>query len=281
MTLRWPSSLLRIVICLTAALLAVPAVAQGKREAAGAAVDDLLAIQLYAVGGGLFSSATNNTVSAVDITAPDNVLYGGASGGGRSSTTPFLGARVHVPMLWRMRDESHLSFSVFLETGLQSGFGAQSFLQPFQGTSVTAQDSGAVSIREYFQVPLLLGLTLPLGESAGSGAPNVLLDFYGGLTFDSWAHILQGSEANSGGGQGFFGANRRLTADPTVGLGVRLPIGDPAELPLFIGLNAELLFRPGSTVSAGSQNFSVNYTAYAGPYTELAVMARIGIAFGR
>jgi hypothetical protein len=253
------------------------ATAQGQRGSAGPTVDDLLAIQVYAVGGGFFSFSARGNVGAIDVTDPTNTLITNQSGGG-SSATALLGARVHVPFLWHMSDEQTLGYSFFFETGIQSGFGKQSFIQPFQGTSINALDFGTSTVSEYFQVPLLLGVTVPVGGRASS--PGVLLDFYGGLTIDSWALVLQGAENNAPGQQGFFGQNRMYTADPTIGLGVRMPVGELADLPLFFGLNAEVQFRPGTSVQTFSNNFAVNYISSVDPTTNLAVMARIGVAFG-
>jgi hypothetical protein len=240
---------------------------------------DLLAVQVYLVGGGYFSFARNSNVSSFDITnAPGPAILGSQSGGG-SSVTPLLGARVQVPLFWHMVDEEHLGFSVFFETGLQSGFGKESFTQSFQNTSVTAADFGSNVVREYLQVPLLLGATIPI--AGRSAAPSALFDIYGGVTIDSWAHVLQGSEANALGQQGFYGQNRNVTADPTVGIGLSVPVGSlDAGLPIFLGLNAELQLRPGSVVTAVSNNFPITYYGTVDPYANLAVMARLGIAFG-
>jgi hypothetical protein len=101
-----------------------------------------------------------------------------------------------------------------------------------------------------------------------------LLDFYGGITLDSWAQTLQGAEMNAPG-QGFFGQNRHFSADPTVGLGVRMPVGDiGADLPIIFGVDAELQFRPGSVVTAPSPNFPVTYFGTVDPHANLAIMAR-------
>jgi len=235
-----------------------------------------LAIQVYAIGGSLFSFGARGTIGAVDVTDPTNTLISSQSGGG-SSATALLGARVHFPFLWYMHDEQTLGYSFFFETGIQSGFGAQSFIQPFQGTSPNALDFGTSTVREYFQVPLLLGVTVPIGGQAAS--PGVLLDVYGGVTIDSWSLVLQGAENGAPGQQGFNWENRMYTADPTIGLGVRVPVGELADLPVFVGANAELQFRPGTSVQTFSNNFAVSYTSSVGPTTNLAIMARIGVAF--
>jgi hypothetical protein len=182
-------------------------------------------------------------------------------------------------MFWHMVDEQHLGFSVFFETGIQSGFGAQSFLQSFANGATTAGEFGSNTVREYWQVPLLIGVTLPMADR--STGPAALIDLYGGFTIDSWNQILQGAEANAPGQQGFYSENRHITFDPTIGIGFRMPVGSlDAGLPIFVGLNAELQFRPGSSVQALSSTFPVTYYGTVDPCANLAVMARIGIAFG-
>ena len=274
------SSLAQVGACLAAIMLACPAHAQSQPDGTGprTGYDNFLAVQVYAVGGGLIPFGTNGNVTGVDATIdPSNLLITNQSGGS-SSTTPLLGARVHVPLLWNMYDEQRLAFSVFFETGLQSGFAAQSFIQTFQNTSFFAGDFGSSTITEYYQIPLLLGVTVPVAERSAS--PSLLLDFYGGITLDSWAQTLQGAEMNAPG-QSFFGQNRRFSANPTVGLGVRMPVGNiGADLPIIFGVNAELQFRPGSVVTVTSPNFPVTYFGTVDPNANLAIMARIGIAFG-
>ena len=273
------SNLAQVGACLAAIMLACPADAQSQQDSTGLRTryGDLLSVQVYAVGGGFIPFGTTSNVTGVDATFdPGDFLISNQSGAS-SSATPLLGGRVHVPLLWNMYDEQRLAFSVFFETGLQSGFASQSFIQTFQN-STTAGDFGSSTIREYYQIPLLLGFTIPVAER--SAAPSLLLDFYGGVTLDSWAQSLQGAEANAPG-QGFFGQNRRFSADPTVGLGVRMPVGDiGAGLPIIFGVNAELQFRPGSVVTATSPNFPVTYVGTVDPHANLAIMARIGIAFG-
>jgi len=259
---------------IAAMALACPAAAQDPRDA-GSDVNDLLAIQLYLVGGGFVPFTTSSNVTGIDVSAGTNTSLPG----GTSSATPLVGARIHVPMWWYMRDEQHLGASFFFETGLQSGLSNQSLLQAFQGTSATAMDFGSQVVREYWQVPVLLGVTVPV--LGGSSAPRALLDLYGGLTIDSWGQVLQGAESGAPGQQGFYSENRRLTLDPTVGIGLRMPMGHLDEdLPIFVGMNAELQFRPGSVVQAASQNFPVNYIGTVDPHPDLVIMARIGIAFG-
>ena len=268
------SNLLRLATGVAAALSACPAVAQSPQDGGGLRTADVLAVQAYVVGGALMPFSTSSSVTGSDALAGVSTQLGGSS-----ATTPFLGARVLVPFLWYMHDDQHLGFSAFFETGLQSGFGAQSRLQTFQNTSPTAGDFGSSAIREYYQVPVLLGLTVPIAH--GPKAPSALLDFYGGLTLDSWSQVLQGSEANAPGTPGFYAENRHVTFDPTVGVGLRLPVGSLEDgLPIFVGANAELQFRPGNTVTAYSPNFTVTYSSAVNPYANLALMARVGIAFG-
>ncbi|MBN9090415.1 MAG: hypothetical protein J0J01_26175 [Reyranella sp.] len=266
--------LLSLGSCLVAVASACPAGAQNQGTLRAG---DLLSTQLYAVGGVFAPLARSGSVTAVDMMDVPGATSGRS--GGASSIKPLLGARVHVPLFWYMRDEQHLGLGVFVETGLQSGFGRDSFNQSFQNTSATAADFGSRAIREYFQIPVLLGVTVPVGDR--SGPPAALFDIYGGLTLDSWSQVLQGGEANAPGQQGFYGENRRFSVDPTVGLGLRIPVGNLGDgLPLLFGLNAELQFRPGSVVTAISNNFAVTYVGTADPQANLAIMARLGIAFG-
>jgi len=262
-----------------AVMLAGLAAGQNQSGDTALRANDLLATQVYAIGGAFIPSARSGTASAFDATdEPDNLPTYSQSGGS-SSAKALLGARVHVPMLWYMRDEQNLGFSVFFETGFQSGLGRDSFSQSFQNTSLTAGDVGTSTVREYFQIPLLVGVTIPFAERNGS--PRALFDLYGGVTIDSWSQVVQGFESNAGGEQGFYQENRRFTFDPTVGIGLRTPVGSlGAGLPLFFGLNAELQFRPGSTTSAISENFAVSYFGSVQPQTNLLVLARFGIAFG-
>jgi hypothetical protein len=262
---------------LAAATFAGPVAAQSQDTSLR--TSDLLAVQAYVVGGAFVPFNKNSNVTGVDITNGPGAFAIQSQSGGGSSITPLLGARVHVPLLWRMEDEQRLSFSIFFETGVQSGFGKESFTQSFQNTGATAADFGSSVTREYLQIPVLLGATVPLANRSGS--PAALFDLYAGITVDSWSQVLQGAEANAPGQQGFYGENRHFTANPTVGLGVRFPIGSIDEgLPLFFGLNAELQFRPGSVVTAISNNFPITYYGTVDPSANLAVMARLGIAFG-
>jgi hypothetical protein len=139
-------------------MLACPADAQSQQDGTGprTGYDNFLAVQVYAVGGGFIPFGTNSNVTGVDATVdPSNLLIANQSGGS-SSTTPLLGARVHVPLLWNMYDEQRLAFSVFFETGLQSGFASQSFIQTFQNTSFFAGDFGSSTVTEYYQIPSCL-----------------------------------------------------------------------------------------------------------------------------
>jgi hypothetical protein len=275
---RWMP--LRWVAFVAVGAFACPAGAQTPPGAdQGLRATDLLAVQVYAVGGAFIPFAGSSSVSGFDATAP-GALPTSSQSGGVSAVKPVLGVRIHAPMLWYMRDDQHLGFNAFFETGIQSGFGRESFNQSFQNTSLTAGDFGTSTVREYFQIPVLVGITVPFADSS-SGAPRALVDLYGGLTLDSWSQVLQGGEANAPGQQGFYGENRRFSADPTVGVGLRVPVGSLDEgLPLFFGVNAELQFRPGSVVKADSNNFAVSYFGTSEPQANLMVLARFGIAFG-
>jgi hypothetical protein len=242
-------------------------------------VDGARSIQIYAVGGGLVPFGLSNTATGVDATSAPPLSIASATGGSQTPT-PLLGARAHVPLFWHGTDEQDLSFGLFFEAGIQTGFGVQSAMMVFQDVSSSAGDFGSQTIRENIQIPLLLGVSLPV-DKGPSGAPSLLFDVYGGITLDSWTQTLQGAESNAPGQPGFFGQNRNFTTDPTIGIGLRAPVGNLSDdLPLFFGANAELQFRPGSVVSAASQNFPVTYYGTINPYTNLALMLRLGIAFG-
>lgn len=264
---------IRIAACLAAFLPAARAVAQ---DGGSLRVSDLQSVQIYAVGGALVPFMGNRSVGSLDLDAGTALA---SSAGGVSSATPLLGARIHVPLLWYMSDDNRLAFNLYFEGGVQTAFGAQSFLQPFANLSPTGAEYGTASIKEYWQVPLLLGVSVPVVSDVSG--PRAVLDVYGGITVDSWAHSLQGAEANAADGSGFFAQNRQLTLNPTVGLGVRMPLGSIVEdTPLFFGLNAEMQFRSGSVVTVQSSDFNVSYTSSVAPAANLAVMARIGFAFG-
>jgi hypothetical protein len=252
------------------------------RSEGPATPDTYRAVQLYAVGGGFVPLGVTNTVTGVDATDAPPLSIANAAGGTKATTPPpVLGMRAHVPLFWHMSGEQGPLFGFFFETGIQTSFGVQSAMLAFQDVSDSAAGFGSQTIRENFQVPLLLGASLPL-DTNSSGAPGIFLDVYGGVTLDSWTQTLQGAEANAPGGPGFFGQNRRFTPDPTVGVGLRGPVGNLSDdLPLFFGVNAELQFRPGSVVTASSQNFPVIYYGTVNPYANLALMARVGVAFGR
>ena len=168
---------------------------------------------------------------------------------------------------------------MFVEAGVQSSFGAQSFIQPFGGVSTTPQGFGSNTVKENFQVPILIGVGLPI---TSPGQTPIVLDLYGGITLDSWTQTLQGRESGAPGGLGFFGQNQRFTVDPTVGVGVRVPVGDIGfGLPIIFGVNAEVQFRPGGVVTAPSANFpSETYYGTVNPTANMAIMGRIGIPFG-
>jgi hypothetical protein len=278
-----PLALVRFAGCLAVAVSLTRPIDALSQDTA--TVDNLLGIQVYAVGGGFFPLGANSTVTGVDQTLSQaglgNFPFDIASQSGATwSTTALLGARVHAPFLWRMSEENRLSFAFFFETGIQTGFGSQSSMQLFQNTSTFAGDSGTSTISEFYQIPLLLGASIPVGRLS-DGGPAVLFDVYGGVTLDSWQQTLQGTEANFPGSQGFYGQNRRFTADPTIGLGLRVPLTDlRSNLPIFVGANAELQFRPGSVVTAPSQNLPITYYGTVNPSANLAIMARIGISFG-
>ncbi len=238
---------------------------------------------MYFVAGVNVPLGVNSAVTGVDT------FFGAGAYqiDNRSSTsgnaTAFAGMRARAQTaMWEPTITSPFqSLSAFVETGIQTAFGAQSSLQTFQNVSGTPQAFGSNTISENLQIPILVGVTAPIVPGS-AGKPAVLFDLYGGITLDSWTQTLQGRESGAPGGPGFFGQNRRFTVDPTVGVGVRVPVGDVGGLPgLTVGVNAELQFRPGGVVTAPSANFpSETYYGTVNPTAHMAIMARIGIPFG-
>jgi hypothetical protein len=241
----------------------------------------------YLIGGALVPISGIGNVTGVDtFFGAGNFLIDNRANGGSSNALGMAGARARlsaalfeVAREWSKSSAPH--FSIFAESGVQSSFGAQSFNQTFQGVSTTPQGFGSNTIKENFQIPVLIGAALPL---TGPGQMPVFLDLYGGITLDNWTQTLQGREAGAPGGSGFFGQNNRFTVDPTVGGGIRMVVGDIASgtfRDVIIGANAEVQFRPGSVVTAASPNFpSQTYYGTTGPQTNLVFMFRIGLPFG-
>ncbi len=243
------------------------------------------------IGGGTVALNGSGAITGVDtFFGSGNFLIDNRSNGASSSTVPMLGGRIRHT--WQNQDtfndvvgSSLTNFwrrtSFFVESGAQTSFGAQSFLQSFSGVSGVPQGYGSNTVKENFQIPVLIGVGLPL---TGPGQPPVFLDLYGGITLDSWSQTLQGREAGAPGGAGFFNQNNRFTVDPTIGGGVRMVVSDikgsgfPA---LIVGVGAELSFRPGSAVQAQSSNFpSETYYGTVNAQANLSILARIGIPFG-
>jgi hypothetical protein len=161
---------------------------------------------------------------------------------------------------------------LFFETGVATSFGAQSYSQGFAGVNGVPQGFGKQGVTENFQVPLLIGVSLGLGGGAR-------FDVYGGITFDSWTHTLSGGEA--GFANGFNASQSRMTVDPTLGMGFSYDIGSTVGVRgLTVGVNVEVLFRPGSVLTAQSPNF--NSQVYYGTVESRANVqgtARVGLQF--
>jgi hypothetical protein len=168
-----------------------------------------------------------------------------------------------------------LGLGIFVELGIQSAFGANSF---------APMAFGQQTVRENLQVPILIGVSIPLVEAAPKTAP-LFLDFYAGITLDSWTQTLSGREAGAPGGPGFNGSNDRFTVDPTLGIGLRTAWGDingDGVADILWGLSTEVQFRPGSVATARSANFpSETYYGTVDPRANMLIMGRVGFAFGR
>lgn len=240
-------------------------------------------LNLYLLGGGVIAlNSGGGNITGVDTFTPGNFLITNQAGGGTQAVGT-LGFRAQMAIdLIRQAMAKEFHHNVFVETGVQTSFGAQSFIQSFQGVSATPQGFGSSTIKENLQIPILVGITTTFAGGTPASTP-LMFDVYGGITLDSWTQTLQGRESGAPGGPGFFGQNNRFTVDPTVGFGVRtiLP-GIVGDVPLIVGLNTELTFRPGSVVTARSPNFpSETYYGTNDPQANLAIMARIGIPIGR
>ncbi len=237
---------------------------------------------LALLGGGSIPLNGNAYLTGVDTFTPGNFLIDNRSSANASTATGMMGARAQMAV-WLIRkamenEEKKSGLGVFVETGVQTGFGANSLVQSFQNVNTTPQGFGQQTVRENVQVPLLIGLSIPLAD--GTSVPPPVLNIYGGVTLDSWTHAISGRDSGAPAGPGFNASNNRFTVDPTVGLGWRSYIG--SSLPNFwIGFNAELQFRPGSVVQAPSANFpSQTYYGTVDPHANVLVLGQIGLSFG-
>jgi hypothetical protein len=242
------------------------------------------AFEAYLIGGGMVPLNGTGAVTGVDsFFGAGNFLIDNRTNDVFSTATPLAGGRLRLYWLDLKSNKFVANAQVFFESGIQTGFGAQSFIQTFSGVSATPQGFGSNTVKENFQVPILLGAGVPL--TSGNQTP-VFLDGYGGVTLSNSTQTLQGAESGAPGARGFFAQQNRTTVDPTVGIGLRaifnnLSAGGAALPPLIVGANAELSFRPGSVVQAQSSAFpSETYygTVNSRPYA--AFMIRVGIPFG-
>jgi hypothetical protein len=237
---------------------------------------------VWVTGGATVPFRFSSSVTGVDtFFGPGNYLIDSKPGLGGGSITPTVGGRVRFsldPIDWfsppAERPGGANALRLFLESGVQTGFGAQSFIQPFQRVSGFPQGFGSNTINENFQIPIVAGLQFPFTLGSPQNPPATV-DLYGGITIDSWTQTLQGNEAGGpANAQGFFGQNNRYTVDPTIGLGVTIPIGDTG---FRVGFNTELMFRPGSVVTARSYTFpSETYYGSVDPSLMASFMIRLG-----
>ena len=247
------------------------------------------------IGGAQVPLSGTGNVTGVDTFFANNFLIDNRASGGMATAVPVAGVRarfeddyltqaVYREILEEGRKYNRVREpyipSLFIETGFQSAFGAQSFIQTFQSVSATPLGFGSDTVKENFQIPILAGVSWPITNPSST---PVFVDLYGGITLDSWTQTLQGRESGAPGGPGFLNQSNRFTVDPTVGAGVRVAVGDIAGggIPIIIGANAEVQFRPGSVVAAGSPNFpSETYYGTVGPQANMLFMFRVGIPFG-
>lgn len=261
-----------------------------------------LPLSFWLLGGGVIASNGTGATTGVDgFFGPGAYLIDNRSVTGAQQTTLFGGFRTRAEMSVFLIRSFPTTFgeaapaapsgstpqspgpTVFFETGLQSGFGANSFQQNFSGVSGVPLGFGQQTVRENLQIPILIGVGIPLVAPA-PGAGPVILDLYGGITLDSWTQSLSGGEAGAPAGAGFNGTNNRFTADPTLGVGLRIAAGDingDGVADIVWGISTEVQFRPGSVVTARSSNFpSETYYGTVDPRANILFMGRVGIAFG-
>ncbi len=255
--------------------------------------------ELYAIGGGMVPLNGTGAVTGVDTFFGPGAFLIDNKSGGTSNAAAELGVRVRASAQWNAFVEGVLnqaasinvgyvgsrsrSPQVFIESGVQTSFGAQSFIQPFSSVSATPQGFGSNTVKENFQIPILLGVGVPL---TGIEQIPTFFDIYGGATISNSTQTLQGRELGAPAGSGFFAAQTRTTVDPTVGIGLRATfnnqsVGGFALPPIIIGANAELSFRPGGAVQAQSPNFpSESYYGTVDPRPIANFMFRVGFPLG-
>jgi hypothetical protein len=242
---------------------------------------------LALLGGGSIPLNGNTYTTGVDTFTPGNFLIDNRSSSNAGAPTGMAGMRAQfavslIPqaMTTERKKSGFFMSGIFFETGVQTGFGANSLIQSFQNVNTTPQGSGQQTVRENVQVPLLVGLSISLTDGTSVIPPSVL-HVYGGVTLDSWTHTISGREAGAPAGPGFNAVNNRFTVDPTVGVGWRSSMGRSVAGNFWIGFNTEFQFRPGSVVQAPSANFpSETYYGTVDPHTSLLVLGQIGFSFG-
>jgi hypothetical protein len=239
---------------------------------------------LALLGGGFIPLSSTASVTGVDTFTPGNFLIDNRSSNNAGAATGMIGARAQAVWLIRQameKEERKWGLGVFVETGVQTGFGSNSLNQSFQNVNTTPQGFGQQTVRENVQVPLLIGLSIALTDGT-SVIPPSALNIYGGVTLDSWTHTISGRDGGAPAGPGFNAISNRFTVDPTVGMGWRSSIERSVRGGNFwIGWNVEAQFRPGSVVQAQSANFpSETYYGTVDPRTNVLVMGQIGFSFG-
>jgi hypothetical protein len=145
----------------------------------------------------------------------------------------------------------------FFETGIQFGLG-DAYYATFSGVNTGgAGGFGNFTVHQNFQIPLLAGVGISVGELM----PHVplYLDLYGGILISNTTQTLQGRETAAPTGSLFFSQQGVTTVEPMIGAGVRLPI---SGTPISVGANLEAALRQGMVTSAQSPNF--NTQSYVG-----------------
>lgn len=149
--------------------------------------------------------------------------------------------------------------SVFARTGV---------LAPPDGSwsttfsNVLSTASGTASAREYFTVPLLAGVSIPV-KTLGVPIDNLSVEAFGGGQIKRRQLGLAYTESGFGASGGLSGSQTWTDIDPAVGAGLQYKIATVSGMPISIGPNVTFDFRPQHSLTLPSANFpTVSYTLY-------------------